>query len=181
MDIKCTTRALLEKIKQHLRYSASTGLLRWHYPNTRDGRQKRLHRQVAGSVATGYVLVGIHDPSTGKFHMLKGHHVCWFLRSGSWPTTPIDHRNRRKDDNRWVNLRPATKYIDRWNKNLASNNKSGVRGVSLFNGRYKAYIGCDRQQHYLGSYTDIRLAAHRRAEAEISYFGRRVPSSVGRQ
>lgn len=36
------------------------------------------------------------------------HRVGWLLMTGAWPENQIDHINRIKTDNRWVNLRAAT-------------------------------------------------------------------------
>ena len=61
-------------------------------------------------------------------------------------------------------LAPA--YPSRANKN----NRLGVRGVCLKNGKYLAVIMVDRRQIYLGSYDNIADATAARKVAEEKYF-----------
>jgi hypothetical protein len=70
----------------------------------------------------GYKVIKIED----KY--LYQHRVAWYLTYGFWPDA-IDHINRDKSDNRLINLRACTRSTNSLNRNLNSNNTSGVRGV----------------------------------------------------
>ena len=40
------------------------------------------------------------------------HRLAWFYMTGKWPPHEIDHINRVRNDNRWNNLRLATRSIN---------------------------------------------------------------------
>jgi hypothetical protein len=135
-----------------------------------------------------------YDPETGVFHRPKGHRfpiagwvnsvngyryididgerylaqrLAWFYMTGTWPDGEVDHRNLRRDDNWWENLRAATKAQNMQNTALLPTNKSGHKGVSWCSQRTKwvAMINCAGRQKNLGRYDSIEeaVAAYRRA------------------
>jgi len=53
-----------------------------------------------------------------------------------WPAYAVDHRNLDKGDNRWDNLREATRSQNMANTSLPSTNTSGFKGV-IWSKRYK--------------------------------------------
>jgi hypothetical protein len=62
---------------------------------------------------------------------LLAHRVAWALVTGAWPAEDIDHKNGRKDDNRFDNLRLASKRLNQENLRRAQkNNPWGLLGVS---------------------------------------------------
>src|SRR3546814_10334304 len=65
------------------------------------------------------------------------HRPAWFLMTGKWPPGEVDHRNGARDDNRWCNLRKATKAQNQANDRRRSNNPSGVKGVTRNKARKK--------------------------------------------
>ena len=44
--------------------------------------------------------------------------LAWFYKTGRWPDPEIDHINRIRDDNRWENLREATRADNLANRAL---------------------------------------------------------------
>jgi hypothetical protein len=64
----------------------------------------------------------------------------------------VDHKNRDGLDNRKLNLRLCSRGENNQNKNLAKNNKSGYRGVSLHKptGKWIARLSVDRKSKHLG-------------------------------
>lgn len=103
------------------------------------------------------------------------HRLAWFYMTGEWPPDQIDHINRRKDDNRWCNLReesngqnmanrPHESFLPRVKRGRAS---SKPRGVKLDKcGRYVANIG--HPPKHLGMFTteEEAIAAYLRAARE---------------
>lgn len=65
------------------------------------------------------------------------HRCAWLYMTGEWPTNEVDHVNGQGLDNRWTNLREATKTENAWNTGIRSNNTSGFKGVSWSKDRQK--------------------------------------------
>lgn len=80
-----------------------------------------------------------------------------------------DHINRDKLDNRKSNLRTVDNSLSQYNQNKRAN-KSGVRGVGEHMGRWRALIGINRRQIYLGHFNTKEAAAAARQIAEAKYY-----------
>lgn len=79
------------------------------------------------------------------------HNLAWFYMTGEWRTDQ-DHKNTHRHDNRWDNLRLATKSQNQMNT-ADRPNKTGFRGVSrTLYGKYRAVIYKDGRKISLGSY-----------------------------
>jgi hypothetical protein len=78
----------------------------------------------------------VHRKAKGKRYYL--HHIV----IGRAPEGSVcDHINRDKLDNRKDNLRHITQAANRQNVPAQARNKSGLRGVQIVGGRFKAYVG----------------------------------------
>lgn len=107
-------------------------------------------------------------------HCMLAHRAIWAIHYGAWPTLDLDHINRDRADNRLENLREATPSQNARNKSLASNNKSGVRGVyqdSEYGGWRANIYTNEKKQIYLGAFKtrEEAIAARRAAEIELGY------------
>lgn len=73
-----------------------------------------------------------------------------------------DHINRDPLDNRKINLRTATKSQNGCNRDIASNNTSGFKGVSWHksNNAWRAIIKINGKAKHLGLYDNIIDAAN---------------------
>ena len=93
----------------------------------------------------------------------------------------VDHKNRKKNDNRLFNLRPATRAENNINKDPVSTNTSGYAGVSYRKGynNYRAYIVVNNKQIHLGVRPTAEEAYVLRLEAEKKYFGEFTSKKVG--
>jgi hypothetical protein len=60
--------------------------------------------------------------------------------TGKWPRHELDHINHDKSDNRWDNLREATKSQIQWNAILRRDNVSGFKGVQKRDNKHVARI-----------------------------------------
>ena len=91
----------------------------------------------------------------GKHHL--SHRVCWFLMTGGWPENEIDHVNHDRMDNRWFNLRAATRSQNEVNKA-----RRGVymirpdRWRARINGKHIGYFASESEA--LASYKEARRA-----------------------
>jgi hypothetical protein len=101
-------------LRKLLRYDRETGLLWWLVST----HGRRMH-QPAGTASGGYVSLMLNG------RRYQAHRVIWFLENGDW--IMVDHRNLDGIDNRWDNLRPATKQEN--GRNSRGYAKSGFKGV----------------------------------------------------
>lgn len=115
----------------------------------------------------GYVIS--NTPRGGKQTTVKLHRLIMGFPSGF----EIDHISHNKNDNRKENLRIVTSQENMMNKNLYSNNTSGVAGVSFDKSceKWFAQITLNGKHIFLGYFSNKEDAIKARLEAEIKYFG----------
>ena len=84
----------------------------------------------------------------------------------------IDHIKHINHDNRKSELRPVTASQNNMNKNLSSNNVSGITGVSYSKTENKwiAHIGINKKKYHK-KFVDFEDAVKQRKEWEEKYFG----------
>lgn len=106
--------------------------------------------------------------------MVPAHRVIWAMMTGEWPPE-VDHINRHRADNRWVNLRAVGRLENARNHGIQRNNTSGAPGLSRRDGKWRARIGTGGQRASLGNFTCFGRAvmARRRAEVDLGYYGGR--------
>jgi HNH endonuclease len=135
-----------EQVRKLFSYDLRRGTLLWN--TSPNGRVPS--GCVAGTPNTsGHIQVKING------HRYLVHVIIWLYMTGCWPLPgyEIDHINRDKKDNRWLNLRQATKSQNKANYNLQANNTSGAKGAYL-DRRYRKYrvaIGVGNRMLHLGS------------------------------
>lgn len=93
--------------------------------------------------------------------------------NGSFAAEDVDHINRDKSDNRWTNLRPASRQQNEANKGLISRNTSGHRGVSWCPRvqKWKAQCRVDGALIFLGHFEDPVAAGKKAAAFRLEKFG----------
>jgi len=101
--------------KARLSYDPNSGDLRWNS----SGRSDRIG-EIAGSKKGRYSQIGIEG------HYYYSHRIIWLMMTGEWPTKVIDHINGDPRDNRWCNLRLATKADNMRNRGAWKHKKSGL-------------------------------------------------------
>lgn len=143
-----------EQLKSLYDYDAQTG----QFTHRRNVGRSARPGTVAGSLCRkGYIQMKIY----GK--MYSAHRLAWLYVTGEHPAGEIDHINRIRDDNRFFNLRVATRgTIDNsQNRKIRTDNTSGYTGVSFHKKckKWVAYICHDKQQKILG-YFDSPEEAH---------------------
>lgn len=101
------------QLRELLRYDPSTGELSWR--RRPDGLFPSAH---AAKIWNANFAEGPAFTTKNRGGYFKGmvfrktysaHRVIWALVTGSWPSKEIDHINGDRGDNRWANLREATK------------------------------------------------------------------------
>ena len=95
----------------------------------------------------GYLSVKL----AGKRHYI--HRLVWLYTTGEWPSTELDHIDGDKLNNRFSNLRQASRMENLRNSRLQANSTSGYRGVTrLVGGKWQAQANVAGKYVYLGSY-----------------------------
>jgi hypothetical protein len=178
----------VELLRSLLRYDSETGFLFWKERPvsmfkdhggryTAEWCAKNFNNKHAGNRAltavnqSGYLTGGI----LGRVH--SAHRVAWALHHGSWPLDgeDMDHINRVKQDNRAKNLRLATKTQNGHNR-ILHREKSPYIGVTWYKptGKWVAKVTKDKKCHYLGTFTDVELAARARDRKAVELYGDRA-------
>lgn len=130
-----------KRLKKLLYFDPEIGFFIWLIPS------KRVKVGcVAGSLThEGYVRIGIGS------EQYQAHRLAWLYVTGEWPIDEIDHINGARDDNAWANLREASRSMNSQNQRRScSTNKLGVLGVTAFRKKYRATIGVNGKQIWLG-------------------------------
>ena len=133
---------MITELRNTLTYNPDTG--NFHWLVSRGSKR-------AGSIA-GY----LETDGRPKIHIFGKRYIAsrlaWFYMTGDWPKHEIDHKNRDVSDNRWCNLRAATRSENCMNMGVVSRSKTGIKGVWFVAGRYRAEVMRDGKRHYLGRF-----------------------------
>lgn len=115
---------------------------------------------IAGHInAQGYVIVKY------KTQAYKAHRLAWLLYYKQWPEHDVDHIDGNKSNNSIKNLRDVPRSINALNTKPISSNKSGYRGVSLHNGKWRARIMINGKSTIIGTFNTPEEAS----EAYITF------------
>lgn len=133
------------ELLEWLHYNPKTGIFLWLQSNSHHkagARAGRLHH-------SGYRDI--------QFRGYRTNESRWavFYMTGKWPEEHVDHRQVGKEyrsDNRWSEIRTATRSQNFANRRVQSNSQSGVKGVKqLPSGKWGARIG-SKPMTYLGTF-----------------------------
>jgi len=135
-----------------------------------------------------------YDPLTGAFTWIKsgriaghvskrsGHrsiklngrpyqasNLAWLYVKGRWPTRIVDHENREAGDDRFVNLRLATKRQNMHNSKPRRDG-TGLKGVGPQRGRFRSRITVNGVQLFLGNFATAAQASAAYRSAARKHF-----------
>ncbi len=151
----------LEDAKAALHYDPDTGIFTWR---ARTGPRAKIGA-IAGNAHNGYVRITLH----GRAYM--AHVLAWLIITGEWPTYEVDHIDCDRANNRWANLREATRPQNMRNRPVRKDNPLGVTGIYRDGGKYVAKISSNGEQIYLGRFDTVEAAASARAWAANDIHG----------
>jgi len=140
-----------ERLRQCLRYDPETGVFTRliNRPNAPIG-------SVAGclDLSTGYLRISVDG---GQYWAQR---LAWLYMTGEWPRYHIDHRDMIGSNNRWNNLREATKSQNMCNTRARKNSKSGAKGIiwDATRQKWRAEIAIGRKRYYVGRFDDFEEA-----------------------
>jgi hypothetical protein len=157
-----------EKLVHVLHYDPETGIFTWMNPQSR-----RIRRgEPAGCLRDdGYLGIRIDGVR------YQAHRLAIFYMTGVMPPDDADHRNRVRLDNKFGNLRKATRQQNTSNRSITSANTSGVVGVGWDKRRRKweARIKVSGKTINLGRFVRKEDAIAARRAAEVKYFDEFAP------
>ncbi len=152
----------VSELKYYLTYDPETGLFYWN--------EKAAYNTVVGSVAgslnsKGYLTVTI----CYKSYLL--HRLAWLYMTGEWPEDEIDHDDTDTQNNKWKNLREATRYENTRNSKIRITNKSGLKGVhwDKRKNKFVSQIMANRKKIHLGYFSDKEEAHKAYCEASTKF------------
>lgn len=150
-----------DHLRSILDYDEKTGLFTWKYRS--DARKEvntRMVGKVAGHLADSDNCRRIVVTYKNVKYILRSSRLVFLYTTGEWPTGEIDHINNNPADDRWVNLRLATRNQQLYNTRKRSDNTSGVKGVSWnkSHNRWRARIFKDKKEILLGYFKDLAQA-----------------------
>lgn len=161
------------RFDQLLEYDPDTGQFR---------RKVSIKRNKAGTVAGcldshGYVVIKVDGA------LYKAHRLAFLAMTGAFPPADVDHANLVRNDNRWVNLRAATRLQN--NVNIKSQRKSTSRFVGVSWSRQqrawaaRARINGSRPLlGYFKAEEDAARAYHAAVKAAHGPFARGNPEAI---
>ena len=151
------------EVRRILSYDPCTGVFRWNA--SLNWRIKI--GSLAGGInpVTGYLMIMIH----GKKY--PGHRLAFLYMNGSFPPEDVDHVNGIREDNRWSNLREATRSENMMNTGIRSNNASGINGVSWskYHGKWQVSIHSAGAQLHVGYFNNLEDAAKARKDMDRQF------------
>jgi hypothetical protein len=138
----------LDQVKQILDYDPETGIFRWKYSPSPFVKANDIAGCIKNGPNGGHRSIKINKKS------YFAHRLAWLVVTGEWPEFDIDHINGKRDDNRYSNLRLATKAQNNHNRSINKNNKIGYKGVHLHkqSGKWKAQIAHNGKKKHIGLY-----------------------------
>lgn len=152
-----TQRALQEA----LCYDPDTGVFTWLHD-----RKNQIRAGMAAGTLGSRGRVGIYVG--GRVHAAA--RLAWLYVTGEWPEHEIDHEDRNPSNNRWLNLRPATRKQNNENRRpfMSFTGMSGVYWHNQF-GKWAARIGHNKRIISLGCHDTLidAVAARIRAERKL--------------
>jgi len=148
-------RVTRARLRELLHYDRKTGEFRWLkcVSPTEPG-------DLAGGLnKDGYLKITING------RRYPAHHLAWFCPQ------IIDHRDGDPSNNRWTNLRPATRSQNAANQRRHRNNACGLKGVCSNRGGWRATINKDGRRHHLGTFPTPHEAHAAYAKVARKLFG----------
>lgn len=174
----------VDLVRRMIDYDPATGVFRWK-PRTPDmfaagvvrsaaDKCNAWNAKFAGKLCGCVNVAGYWQITIYNKHYY-GHRVAYAIMNGEWPTDEIDHVNMSRRDNRWENLREATRSDNGRNKRKKSG--LGLKGASWDASRCKwiAQAGINGKSVFLGRYDredDAHAAYVKFAERHFGAFAR---------
>lgn len=156
-----------EFVRSLLDYDPLNGDLSWKHNLARYNSRIYAGKLITGVNGAGYIKMQICG------HSYLAHRIIWLMMTCALPDAEIDHISGDPLDNRWTNLRAATRSENNRNCKVSSRNTSGHKGVSwnIQDKKWQAHINLNGKRKRLGYFTDIKSAAAAYENSAAEIFG----------
>lgn len=149
---------VLSPARKKLGYQLCTGQFFWR---VQSGRQKA-GTQAGYTDKNGYVHISVDGT------LLLAHRLAWAFVYNKEPPPIIDHKDGNPSNNKWTNLRQASRSTNGANRGLDRDNSTGFKGVSTTaEGRFRARF----RSKFLGSFDTAEEAALVYNTTALEHFG----------
>lgn len=116
------------RLREVLHYDPVTGVFTWLKRKEATDAIRGWNTRRVGNAAgycgfQSYWYIGID----GKNY--RAHRLAFLYMKGRWPMPEADHKDMDRSNNRWLNIREATKSQNALNRRMKPNNSSGLKGV----------------------------------------------------
>lgn len=151
-----------KRLKELLHYNPDTGIFTWRIsPNSTVKKQT-----IAGTIKkTGYVQIKIDRK------LYQAHRLAFLYMEGYTPENEVDHIDRNPSNNRWSNLREASRICNVRNCKVSIKSKSGITGVYWYakSRKWAATITVNKTRFFLGFHANFEEAIATRWKAEVEH------------
>jgi hypothetical protein len=164
----------IEDLRNRLDYVPATGRFAWKFNPQRTVQWNGRYAGKDASYLNALGYVSIRMKVGDQKVLFQAHRLAFFWMLGKWPEHEIDHVNGDRSDNRWENLREATRAQNAANTSHHQDSKSGVKGVHFcrLRRKWKAGIMAEGRRISCGYHVTKDEAIKARHEAERLFQGK---------
>lgn len=151
-----------ETLRKILHYNPNTGDFTW-----------LVHR--GSNVTKGYIAGTTMPNGYKKLQIDKVpyllHRLAFLYMEGYIPEHCVDHIDNNPANNKWDNLREATKSCNAINSKVSKSNTSGVVGVTfdVARNKWKVMLKINKKRSYQARFNTFNEAVIARWKAEVEY------------
>ena len=157
-----------------LEYSPESGEFTWRLRSGESHADRIFNSRFAGKRAGC-----VDGRSRYRYIRIRGwgiyaeHRLAWLIQTGEWPQHEVDHADGDATNNRFTNLRAATRGENGANRGVQKNSKSGRKGVYWCpdRGLWAAEIRSGGVRRHLGRFDTVDRAAEAYAAAAAALHG----------
>lgn len=151
-----------KRLKELLDYNPITGT--FTSLTARSGPKKKSGEEPGYLNGEGYRVICVD----GKQY--RAHRLAYLYMEGYLPEHDVDHQKGIRHDNRWKEIRHATRSCNQQNRKISKNNASGFPGVSWHtkSEQWRASACLNNKTQYLGMHKTAIDAALARLTWELN-------------
>lgn len=141
-----------QRLKELVNYDPNTGI--FTVAKNRKGSRNKVG-DVLGSNSNGYIEMQL---DAKRYY---AHRLAHLFMTGILPIDSVDHINRDKSDNRFVNLRIVS-HIQNMQNDIKPRSHGSLkcRGIYKYKNQFRAKIVCNSKQIHLGTFASMQEASN---------------------